>query len=94
MVIVAKKPPIDPFEMPVDHRTWNHFWQQVCATVVVDAILSDVFQGKRDEQREHMLDVAARHCRRIDWGPPGDIDEKQREALLRQAREIAEARRS
>jgi len=82
---------IDPFEMETDGRTWNFFWQQVCATVTVDAILKDVFQGKRDDMREQMLNVAARHCRKIEWGPPQDIDEKRRAAILRQAEESLKA---
>ena len=86
---------IDPFEMETDGRTWNFFWQQVCATVTVDAILKDVFQGKRDDMREQMLNVAARHCRKIEWGPPQDIDEKRRQAILKDVRKtLAEKRRS
>ena len=84
---------IDPYEMPTDGRSWNFFWQQVVATITVDAILSGVFQGKKDGLREQMLDIAAKRCRVIDWGPPIDINEKRREALLRQAKAVAEARK-
>jgi hypothetical protein len=84
---------IDPYEMPRDHRTWNFFWQQVVAQTTVDAILAKVFQGKRDDLREQMLDVAARECRRIEWGPPTDIDRRQREAILKDVRKTLGERR-
>jgi hypothetical protein len=62
--------PVKPGDVPYDHRNWRFPSERVIATVVVDAILRDVFQGKHPLAREQALDVACKATRKIDWAAP------------------------
>lgn len=90
--------PINAAEIAFDARTWNFYFERVVATVVVDAILDKVFQGKREDLREQMLNVASKQTRRIAWsdmvvsGGKLDLQPEARDAVIREARAILEAR--
>jgi hypothetical protein len=58
-------------------RSYASEAQEALMTEAVDAILRDVFQGRRDNLRAHMLNVAGKVCRRHPWPHFEEVVERE-----------------
>lgn len=71
--------------VPFDYRSWANPAHQKVAVRVVDAILRDVFQGKRDHLRDQMLATARRDLTKL---PEWKWDESMRAAQAQALKDL------